>query len=50
MITVYAHQIPFEILASFTIIRSIDIVSEYKYVFITAIKCMFLIIHGFLNK
>jgi hypothetical protein len=50
LITVCAHQIPVEILASFTIIRSTDIVSEFKYVFTTAIKCMFLIMHGILNK
>jgi hypothetical protein len=48
--TFCAHQILVEMLASFTIIWSIDIVSEYKYVFITAIKCMFLIMHGILNK
>lgn len=43
-------KIHVEISASLILIRNIDIVNEYKYVFITAIKYMFLIMHGILNK
>jgi hypothetical protein len=46
----HAEQVHVEISASFTLIRNIDIVNEYKYVFITALKCTFLIMHGILNK